>query len=68
MHLVEELRIGFKFDRQIYRLGYSDKIVQSITQNAVHKYLVPTPYFIPGREFSSGLFSYFGYNSPLSLW
>ncbi|SEA66463.1 RHS repeat-associated core domain-containing protein [Segatella bryantii] len=60
--------IGFKYGNQIHRFGYSAKIVQSLTQNVVHKYLVPTPYFIPGKEFYSGPFSYAGYNSPLSLW
>ena len=60
--------VGFKSGNQIFRFGYSAKIVQSLTQNVVHKYLVPTPYFIPGKEFYSGPFSYAGYNSPLSLW
>ena len=60
--------VGIKSGSQIYRFGVSARIVQSLTQNLVHRYLVPTPYFIPGREFYRGLYSSFGHNSPLSLW
>jgi len=60
--------VGIKSGSQIYRFGVSARIVQSLTQNLVHRYLVPTPYFIPGKEFYRGLYSSFGHNSPLSLW
>lgn len=60
--------VGIKSGNQIYRFGVSARIVQSLTQNLVHRYLVPTPYFIPGKEFYRGLYSSFGHNSPLSLW
>lgn len=30
----------------MYRIGYNHQYVQSLTQNAVHKYLVKTPFFL----------------------
>lgn len=60
--------IGFSRNGQSYRLGYSHPIIQNLTQNAVHKYVISTPYFLGYEKFKSGLYSYFGRNNPLSIW
>ena len=60
--------VGYRNGSQILRLGYSDSIVQNLTQNAVHKYLVKTPYFLDYSRFHSGVYSYYGFNNPLSMW
>ena len=59
---------GYNHNGNVYRFGYSHNYVQSLTQNAVHKYLVKTPYFLGKDNFYKGLFIYNGYNNPLSLW
>lgn len=60
--------IGYKRGNQVTRIGYSHKTVQNLTQNAVHKYLTPTPYFLNYNEFKTGGYFYSGYNNPFSLW
>lgn len=60
--------IGYSHNGNVYRIGYSHQYVQSLTQNAVHKYLVKTPFFLGTDNFYKGMFSYSGYNNPLSLW
>ena len=60
--------VGLRHNAQTYRVGYSSKYVQSLTQNAVHKYITPTPFFIDYDKMKVGMFSYFGYNNPLTLW
>lgn len=60
--------IGYNNNGNMYRIGYSHQYVQSLTQNAVHKYLVKTPFFLGTNNFYKGMFSYSGYNNPLSLW
>ena len=60
--------IGYNNNGNMYRIGYSHQYVQSLTQNAVHKYLVKTPFFLGTDNFYKGMFSYSGYNNPLSLW
>ena len=59
---------GIKHKGQVYRYGYSSKYVQTLTQNAVHKYISPTPFFIDYDKMNVGFFSYFGYNNAFSLW
>ncbi|MBR6262784.1 MAG: hypothetical protein IKR05_06155, partial [Prevotella sp.] len=62
------LWFGFSDGNQLYRFGYSHPIVQNLTQNAVHKYLVPTPYYLNYSRFHTGPYSYYGSKKPLSLW
>lgn len=54
---------GIKHKGQMYRYGYSSKYVQTLTQNAVHKYISPTPFFIDYDKMNVVFFSYFGYNN-----
>ena len=61
------LWVGYKNGNQAYRVGGSAKIIQSLTQNLVHKFM-RTPYFIHYNNFKSGAFSYYGYYNPLTLW
>ena len=61
------LWFGYKRNNSVYRLGFSAKAVQSLTQNFVHKWM-KTPFFLNYSNFYSGAFSYYGYNNPLSLW
>jgi RHS repeat-associated protein len=60
--------IGYRNGNQISRIGFSHSMVQNLTQNAVHKYLTPTPYFLNYDYFNSGLYFYSGYYNPFSLW
>jgi len=62
------LWIGVKTGNHVHRFGYSHKVIQSLTQNAVHKYFVKTPYFLDDSNFYKGVFSYSGSHSPFSLW
>ena len=52
----------------VYRLGYSHRYVQSLTQNAVHKYRSKTPLFIDYSDFRQSTYFYFGSNNPYTLW
>ncbi len=60
--------IGLGKDSQIFRIGYSSRYVQTLTQNAVHKYITPTPFFTDYDKMHVGVFSYYGYNNPFTLW
>lgn len=60
--------IGIRNGQLIQRFGYSHPYVQSLTQNLVHKYLVPTPFFKPSPSFYTGGFYNSGFNNPLTLW
>lgn len=44
------------------------KYVQSLTQHAVHKYLVHTPFFLDRSDFKTNLYIYRGFDNPLSLY
>ncbi|HRF67771.1 MAG TPA: polymorphic toxin type 23 domain-containing protein [Muribaculum sp.] len=59
--------IGFKSGNQIQRIGFSDKCIQNITQNAVHK-KIGTPQFTNYKNMTTGIFYQNGYNSPISIW
>jgi RHS repeat-associated protein len=59
---------GYKHGNQITRIGFSHPMVQNLTQNLIHKYVTPTPYFLNYDEFKSGGYFYSGYNNPFSLW
>ena len=54
------LWVGYRNGNKAYRIGASAKIVQSFTQNLVHKFM-HTPYFLHYNNFKSGAFSYYGY-------
>ena len=60
--------IGWKNGNMVYRLGYSHRYVQSLTQNAVHKYLSKAPLFIDYSDFRQSAYFYFGSNNPYTLW
>ena len=60
--------VGYKSDRQVFRVGISHPAIQSLTQNFVHKHVVKTPFFLDYSRFQGGIYSYYGYNNPLSLW
>lgn len=62
------LWIGYKKGNQITRIGFSHSMVQNFTQNAVHKYATPTPYFLGYDNFKSGGYIYSGAYNPFSLW
>lgn len=59
--------IGYKNGFNAFRIGLSMKSVQSLTQNLVHKFM-HTPYFLHYDHFKRGMFSYYGYYNPLTLW
>lgn len=59
--------VGVRNGNTAYRAGFSSKIVQSLTQNLVHKFM-HTPYFLHYNNFKSSPFSYYGYYNPLTLW
>ena len=60
--------LGVSNGNQLYRFGYSHPMVQNLTQNAVHKYLVPTPYYLDYQRFDTGFYSYYGNKNPVSIW
>jgi len=60
--------IGYRWNNKNYRLGISHPYVQSLTQNFVHKYITPTPFFLDYTSFKSGIFSYSGNYNPFTLW
>jgi RHS repeat-associated protein len=64
------LWFGFKKNNQVYRLGYSHKLVQDRTQNVIHKWFGPgrTHFFNKYNNFNQGLYGYSGYYNPYSLW
>jgi len=57
-----------KNGHQLTRIGFSHPMVQNLTQNLIHKFLTPTPYFLNYNEFRSGGYFYSGYYNPHSLW
>lgn len=59
--------IGIRNGNQISRIGYNGKIVQTLTQNLVHHYLVSTPDFTD-YKLSTPMYTYCGYNNPISIW
>lgn len=61
------LWIGLKKGHQIYRIGYSSPIIQELTQNLVHRTIVPTPLFRRYGEFEKGLYFYSGRNSEFNF-
>ncbi|MFA4047110.1 hypothetical protein HPS54_08270 [Prevotella sp. PCHR] len=60
--------VGYRLNNMSYKLGISHPYVQSLTQNFVHKYITPTPYFLDYSLFTQGLFSYSGNLNPFTLW
>lgn len=62
------LWIGYRNNNQITRIGFSHPMVQNLTQNAVHKYFTPTPYFLNYDNFKTGGYVYSGSYNPFSLW
>lgn len=60
--------IGYKKGNQITRIGFSHSMVQNFTQNAVHKYATPTPYFLDYKNFKTGGYVYSGAYNRFSLW
>ena len=60
--------VGYTHNNQSLRIGYSNPIIQNLTQNAVHKYFTPTPYFLNYDNFKSGIYGYYGRTNPLSIW
>jgi hypothetical protein len=60
--------IGYRSGNQVTRIGYSHPMVQNFTQNVIHKYVTPTPYFLDYNKFRSGGYFYSGYYNPFSLW
>lgn len=62
------LWIGYSNNNQVFRFGYSHPMVQNLTQNFVHKYITPTPYFLNYNNFKEGCYSYFGTLNPISIW
>ncbi|MDE6323626.1 MAG: hypothetical protein K2L85_05825 [Paramuribaculum sp.] len=62
------LWIGIRQGNQIQRLGYSHTVIQNFTQNFIHKYLTPTPYFLGYENFKSGPFFSVGSANSFSPW
>lgn len=60
--------VGYRSNNISYRVGYSHPYVQSLTQNFVHKYVTPTPYFLNYETFEQGIYSYSGNHNPFTLW
>lgn len=62
--------IGYKTNHQITRIGYSVPFVQDLTQNGVHHYFKPgaAPDYVIYNSFRRGVFSYYGFYNPISLW
>ena len=62
------LWIGYTNNNKSFRLGYSHPMIQNLTQNFVHKYISPTPFFLDYSRFLNDFYSYYGTNNPLSIW
>ena len=63
------LWIGIKSGEQTTRLGLSLPVIQNMTQNLVHTSpFGPQSYYLNYERMHKGLYSYYGYNSPVSLW
>ncbi len=60
--------IGFRHHNYIYRMGYSHKSIQNMTQNAVHRHLTPTPLFKGYDHFYQGPFFSTSTVNPFSIW
>ena len=60
--------VGYRTGNSIQRIGYSHQYLQSLTQNAVHRYLVRTPFFTGTDNLYQGVYSSYGFNNPLSIW
>ena len=59
--------IGVNHNNQTYRIGYSHRYVQSLTQNFVHKYITPTPFFTDYEYMREGIYTSFGKSNKLSI-
>lgn len=59
--------IGYSHKSTIYRMGYSARIVQSLTQNFVHRHM-KTPFFLDYDKFNRCPFFYSGSKNPFTLW
>ena len=60
--------VGYRSNNISYRVRYSHPYAQSLTQNFVHKYVTPTPYFFNYETFEQGIYSYSGNHNPFTLW
>ena len=61
--------IGIKTNGSVFRIGYSHEIIQNLTQNLVHSTRIgPQSYYLNYTDLHRGIYSYFGYNNPLSIW
>jgi len=61
--------VGYKNKKgQTTRVGFSHPMVQNLTQNFIHKFVTPTPYFLNYDNFRQGGYFYSGYYNPHSLW
>lgn len=60
--------IGVRTGNMISRVGYSHKQVQNCTQNLVHKYITPTPFFSDYEQFSGGAYFFSGNVNSFNLW
>ncbi|MBQ8705856.1 MAG: VCBS repeat-containing protein [Paludibacteraceae bacterium] len=59
--------VGIRNGNQISRIGYNGKVVQALTQNFVHHFIVPTPDYTD-YKISTPIYMYYGYNNPISIW
>lgn len=64
------LYIGFKVGNSENRIGYSHEVIQDLTQNTVHKYLLigRQHYYANYSQFRGGLYGYNNYYNPWSIW
>lgn len=60
--------VGYRRRNMSYKLGFSHTYIQSLTQNFVHKYISPTPFFLDYSLFEQGVFYYCGTSNPFTLW
>lgn len=65
---------GYRHNNTIYRVGYSDSMIQDRTQNWVHRngfFWLPFGYenfYLDDSKFERGIYTYTGYDNPYSLW
>lgn len=61
--------IGIKTNGSVFRIGYNHETIQNMTQNLVHTTRIgPQSYYLNYTDLHRGIYSYFGYNNPLSIW
>lgn len=64
--------VGYRNGNQVFRYGYSHWKVQDVAQNGLHQsrtlHFANTHYFLDYSEFNKGIFNYYGYYNPYSLY